>query len=160
MTELQNFTDADMSFYAESDSSCNPSFYLHEGDEIYDEIEDNYTDKEILKWAKEIGYLAEEMGYINEDGSVDIESLREARLDEDRIHFEEYPPSNATPSGRAFLWFNDLNFSFPPEIDIEIVDGPNPGNVWQGVIVKDYESLVRVQSFLLSKGIKVNFDVA
>lgn len=49
-------------FYAEKASSSSPRSYLLEGDEIYDEIEDNYTDEEIREWAGESGRLDEEKG--------------------------------------------------------------------------------------------------
>lgn len=160
--KLLEYADADVSFYAIKYDTAEEEYTLEEGDEfIYDEPEE-LEDNEILKWAIENGYFeidALDSGYILEDGSIDFKSLRQSKLEEDMRWQEEYPSTTASPSGRAFHYFQNTGFTYPEEIKIAIVDGIHPGNDWQGVIVKGYDSLIRLQAFLFSKNIKVNFKI-
>ena len=157
--KLLEYADADVSFYAIKYDTAEEEYTLEEGDEfIYDEPEE-LDDDEILEWAEDYGYLDQDAGYVLEDGSIDFKSLRESKLEEDLRWQEEYPSTTASPSGRAFHYFQNTGFTYPEEIKIAIVDGIHPGNDWQGVIVKGYDSLINLQAFLFSKNIKVNFEI-
>jgi len=156
--KLMEYEDAEESFYAVTYDSSE-EFTLEEGDEfIYDEP-DELDDEEITEWAKEYGYLDEDAGFVLEDGSIDFDSLRDCKIDHDKSWQEEYPPTSASPAGRAFIYFENLGVNYPKDIKISFVDGIHPGSDWQGVIVKGYDSLVSLQSFLLTKGFKVNFEI-
>ena len=157
--KLIEFADAEITFNANKYDSSEEEYTLEEGDEfIYDELEE-LDDDEILEWAKDYGYLDQDAGYVLEDGSIDFKSLRESKIEMDLRWQEEYPSTTASPSGRAFYYFKNTGFTYPEDIKISIIDGIHPGNDWQGVIVKGYESLINLQSFLFSKNIKVNFDI-
>jgi hypothetical protein len=156
---LIEYEDAEISFYAIKYDSSEEEYTLEEGDEFeYDEPEE-LDDDEIKEWAKEYGYLDEDEGYILEDGSIDFESLRECKIKVDQSWQEEYPSTTASPAGRAFNYFENKGFEYPDDIKISIIDGIHPGNDWQGVIVKLYDSLIRLQSFLIKSNIKVNFEI-
>jgi hypothetical protein len=117
---------------------------------------DSMSDLEILSWAKSYEYLDDpEDGYFLEDGSPDILALRERRKSDE----EESPDAECYPSGRAFLFFENLEFDFPDSIGIKIIEGPHPGNDWQGVIVNGEKSLESLQKFLKSKEVQVNFQI-
>jgi len=157
--KLIEYPDAEMSFFAVQYDSSKEEYTLEEGDEfIYDEPEE-LDDDEITEWAKEYGYLNEEEGYILEDGSIDFDSLRSTKIDQDQRWQEEYPPTNASPAGRAFSYFENTGFTYPEDVKISFIDGIHPGNDWQGVIVKGYDSLVRLQAFLMKNNCKVNFEI-
>lgn len=158
--ELNSYKEADNTFYVRKNGS-DDSFTL-EVDidfEPYERYEGEWNDEEMKEWAEDQVYLLEEFGYIKEDGSIDYEGLRETRWDEEEAIYNQSPPSYATPSGRAFLWFEDLEIAFPEDIELRIIDGYCPGNDWQGVVVEGYDSLVRLQEFLCQHGQKVNFDM-
>ena len=153
------FEDAEISFYATKYDSSEEEYTLELGDEfIYDEPEE-LDDDEIEEWAKDYGYLDEDAGYILEDGSIDFDSLRSSKIEHDKSWQDEYPSTTASPVGRAFYYFEKAGFTYPEDIKISIIDGIHPGNDWQGVIVKGYESLIRLQSFLFKQNIKVNFEI-
>jgi hypothetical protein len=160
--KLLEYADADVSFYAIKYDTAEEEYTLEKGVEfIYDEPEE-LDDDEILEWAIANGYFeidALDSGYVLEDGSIDFKSLRESKMEEDLRWQEEYPSTTASPCGRAFYYFQNTGFTYPEEIKIAIIDGIHPGNDWQGVIVKGYDSLIRLQSFLLSKNIRVNFEI-
>ena len=157
--KLIDYEDAEISFYAINYYSSEEEYSLEEGDEfIYDEPEELDND-EIKEWAKEYGYLDKDAGYILEDGSIDFDSLRSRKIELDQIWQDEYPSTTASPAGRAFHYFENKGFKYPDDIKISIIDGIHPGNDWQGVIVKGYDSLIRLQSFLIKSNIKVNFEM-
>jgi hypothetical protein len=159
MEELKKFENEDVAFYAIKNSTDENEFFIEQGEDfIYDEPE-QISDEELKEWAEENEYLDDNSGFFLEDGSIDYKALGEFKREEDISSYEEYPTSYATPSGRAFLWFNNLEIEIPKEIDIEIIDGPSPGNDWQGVIVNGYESLLGLQTFLFENNIKVNFTL-
>jgi hypothetical protein len=160
--KLIEYADADLSFYAIKYDTAEEEYTLEEGDEfIYDEPEE-LDDDEILEWAKQNGYFdIDDNGfeYVLEDGSIDFKSLRESKMEEDLRWQEEYPSTTASPSGRALHYFQNTGFTYSDDTKISIIDGIHPGNDWQGVIVKGYDSLISLQSFLFSKNIKVNFEI-
>jgi hypothetical protein len=67
------------------------------------------------------------------------------------------PSLYATPSGRAYSWFEDLEVILPDGVDL--VDGAHPGNDWRGVVVKDVQTLIVLQRFLETNGYQVNFTI-
>ena len=159
MDELIKFENEDIVFYAIKNSTDENEFFIEQGEDfIYDEQE-QISDDELEEWAVENEYLDGNYGFVLEDGTIDYKALGEFKRKKDIAIYEEYPPSYATPSGRAFLWFDELEIKIPKKIDIEIIDGPSPGNDWQGVIVNGYDSLIGLQTFLFDNGIKVNFIV-
>jgi hypothetical protein len=83
--------------------------------------------------------------------------LREMKYDHDVEIYSENPPSHATPSGRAYSWFERLQIELPQAV--QLVDGPYPGSNWMGVVVKNVESLIILQEFLENNGFQVNFDL-
>ncbi len=158
--ELNSYKEADNTFYVRKNGS-DDSFIL-EVDidfEPYERYEGEWDDEDMKEWAKDNEYLSEDAGYLKDDGSIDYESLRETRWDEEEAIYNQSPPSYATPSGRAFLWFEDLEFSIPEDIELNLIDGYSPGNDWQAVMVKGVDSLIRLQDFLVDNGLKVNFDM-
>jgi hypothetical protein len=126
---------------------------IEEGTDCFVDVEES-SDEEVIEWAEENGYL-EDPDYLLPDGSPDIERLKESKFDADVQIFNEYPPAYATPSGRAYSWFEKLAIKFPK--GIELIDGPYPGNDWQGVVVLNHETLILLQKFLEDNGSKVNF---
>jgi hypothetical protein len=159
MEELKKFENEDVVFYAIKNCTDENEFFIEQGEDfIYDEPE-QISDEELEEWAEENEYLDDNSGFVLEDGTIDYKALGEFKREEDISLYEEYPPSYATPSGRAFLWFDNLEIEIPKEIKIEIIDGPSPGNDWQGVIVNGYESLLGLQTFLFENNIKINFKL-
>ena len=128
-------------------------FSIEEGTEYYVDVEES-SDEEVIDWAEENGYL-EDPNYLLPDGNPDIEILKESKFDADVQFFNEYPPAYATPSGRAYSWFEQLGIKFPK--GIELIDGPYPGNDWLGVVVTNHEALTLLQQSLEENGYKVNF---
>jgi hypothetical protein len=145
------FEDPDQNINA-VDYSNIEEYSLEIGDDIIYESDD-MTDEEIIEWAEDNSYLEEEEGYIDEEGNPYVESLRRLK----RSNEDDYPPTYATPSGRAFLFFQE--FDFPEEIDINFIDGYHPGNDWQGVIVKGLKNLINLQNHLHENGSRVNFII-
>ena len=151
------FKDPDESFFAVEYGSTGHEYILEEGDEFIAEEQEELDDDQIAEWANDLGYLYEDNEYILEDGTLDYDSLRGKREYDYELELEEGGGSYSSPSNRAFLWFDSKRYKYPSELKIEIVNGAHPGNDWQGVIVKDYNSLVQLQSFLLAKRCKVRF---
>ena len=145
------FEDPDQNINA-FDYCKNEEYNLEIGDDIIYESDD-MTDEEIIEWAEDNCYLEAEEGYIEEDGNPYVELLRRLK----RSNEDDYPPTYATPSGRAFIFFEKIDF--PEEIDINIIDGYHPGNDWQGVIVKGLQNLIDLQKHLYENGSKVNFII-
>jgi hypothetical protein len=151
MIELKTYKDPNMEFNVVG--CLSDKLYIEEGDDLIVDL-DEYSDNEILEWAEENEMIED---YTNEDGSVNIEQLRDSKQDEDIEHYNENPPSYATPNGRAYNWFEDLGLIMPD--GIAVVDGPHPGSDWQGVVVNNLSSLVVLQDFLEIAGYKVNFHL-
>ncbi|MFN5422502.1 MAG: hypothetical protein ACK5AO_04480 [bacterium] len=149
MENLQTFENPDETFnVVPYDSGI---FNLEMGD-VYFYASEDMSDEEIIEWGEDQGYLDnEEDGYMDEDGNPMVDSLRDLK----RSHEEDYLPTHATPSGRAFLYFEEIDL--PESIKVQVVDGLYPGNDWQGVIIESKDQLVLLQEYLLEKGIKVNF---
>ena len=151
--ELETFDSPNEVFYTYRYEYDPEKYYLEIGTEfIY--TTDSMSDEEIQYWAEKNEYLDDpENGYLLEDGKLDFNGLRERRKE----HEDEYPDTDSYPSGRAFLYFENLDFELPKNIDISIVEGPHPGNDWHGVIVNGDESLKKLQMFLRTQDIKANF---
>jgi len=151
--ELETFDSPDEVFYTFRYEYDPEKFYLEIGTEfIY--TTDSLPDEEIEYWAKKNEYLDDpEDGYILEDGTPDFNSLRERRKE----YEDEYPDTDSYPSGRAFLYFENLDFELPKNIDVRLVEGPHPGNDWHGVVVNGEETLRQLQNYLKTQEIEVNF---
>jgi hypothetical protein len=123
-------------------------------DFIYLETEDS-SDEEVVAWALEYGFSDEELA----DPENNLDNLRalKARSEEEYHHLD--PPSYATPHGRAFDYFHNLDFFIPEHLGINIIEGLHPGNDWLGVTAENFESLISLQTVLLDNGIKANFDI-
>ena len=153
MDELKLFKKADMHFNAVEYLS--EQLNIEEGDDYIMDVEAS-TDEEVLEWAQDCGYL-DDTDYLLESGKPDLEQLRELKYDSDVEFYNENPPLYATPSGRAYSWFEDLEIILPDGVDL--VDGAHPGNDWRGVVVKDEQTLIVLQRFLETNGYQVNFTV-
>jgi len=155
--KLTSYQSPNESFYAKQDEFNDNEYLIEDGEElIYDEINE-IDDDELLEWAAGDELLSEEEGHLLDDGKVNYDSLREAWISYKKREQEENPSSYFYPSGRAFIWFDGQNFNFPKDIKIEYLDGLHPGDDSQHVYVYSYESLVKLQTFLYEKGLKVNF---
>jgi hypothetical protein len=148
-TTLKRFAEADYTFRVISEKKSE-RYDLEIGDEVYYPEPEELSDEELKTWALESGYSEEE--------ASDLEFMRECKMEEENAHFEDCPPSYATPNGRAFLAFEEMGFDFPEDIEISVIDGPSPGSDWQGVIVEGKHSLVRLQEFLEEQDIKINYE--
>ena len=153
MEKLKVFQKPDINFNAVEYLS--DQLNIEEGEEYIMDVEES-TDEEVLEWAQDNGYL-DDSDYLLDNGKLDLEQLRELKYDLDVESYNENPPLYATPSGRAYGWFEDLEFSLPDGIDL--VDGPYPGSDWRGVVVKDLKTLIELQMFLETNGFKVNFTI-
>ena len=151
--EFETFDNPNEVFFTYQYEYDPEKYYLEIGTEfIY--ATDSMTDKEILYWANKNEYLDDpENGYLLEDGTPDFNSLKERRKE----YEDEYPDTDSYPSGRAFLYFENLDFELPKNIDIRLVEGPHPGNDWHGVVVTGEESLKQLQMYLKTQDIEVNF---
>jgi hypothetical protein len=125
--------------------------YLDEGIDFVVLLDENSED-EILEWAENNELIDE---YKDDNGSLDLDSLKELKEEADLEGYNENPPTFATPNGRAFDWFNDLGIILPD--GVHLIDGPHPGSDWQGVSVKNESCLLTLQQFLFTEGYKVNF---
>jgi hypothetical protein len=152
MNILENYLNSDMEFIA-SYNDITGHYLIELGEDFIYLEEDELNDNEILAWGRDNGYL-EDLG---DDENKNIDELRSLKSSIDLAQFKESPPSYATPSGRAFDYFSNLEIEIPPEIKIFIVDGLHPGNDWQGVIIKNMESIVMIQKLLYLNGERVNF---
>ncbi|MBM3455234.1 MAG: hypothetical protein FJX80_08810 [Bacteroidetes bacterium] len=154
---LIDFDNPDATFNLTVEGLSEEEFTLEDGkDFIYAEPEE-LNDNELIEWANENELLEVGSEYLLEDGSIDLDSLRELNKDDQLIRLREYPDTFSSPSGRAFIFFEDLGFDFPDDIDISVIDGYSPSNDWQGVVVNGISSVVKLQLFLLENSIKVNF---
>ncbi len=153
--ELKIFKEPDESFYAIKLDPSKEEYNLEEGDQIIFgyEITDE-TEKSHWAWANSHPAKGEEQQNIAVAENFDSFS---------KIfrNFENltYLPAWTYPSGRAFLAFNSIRSELPPNVDLSIIAGLHPANNWHGVIVKGFDSLVKLQSFLEENDMKVNFDV-
>jgi hypothetical protein len=148
-TTLKRFSEADYTFRVISEKKSE-RYDLEIGDEVYYPEPEELSDEELKTWAIESDYSEEE--------ASDIELLRKSKMEQENAHFENNPPSYATPNGRAFLAFEQMGLDFPDDIEISVINGPSPGSDWQGVIVEGKNSLVRLQEFLEEQDIKINYE--
>lgn len=151
--EIKQFEKADYEFMAYTYKEL---ISLELGTESYYETDD-MSDDEIEVWATEYGLLDDEEDdeayYHNEDGSLDIDSLRAARREDE----DENPSVETTPAGRAFQFFEEQCIDCPDDIEIDLIDSDHPGDNSYGVTVHGIDSIIKLQTFLFKKGVKVNF---
>lgn len=152
MDKLKVYEDSGIEFNV---SNSNDELNIEMGDDFIILDDDDCSDDDVLEWAEENEYLDDDT-FLLEDGSPDIDALRELKQEDDTNTYLENPPIYATPSGRAYQWFENLEFGIPNGIDM--IDGYHPGNNSYGVAVKNIEVLVQIQQFLEENGMKVNFN--
>jgi len=63
----------------------------------------------------------------------------------------------SSPEGRAYQFFEENCIDCPDDIEFDLIDSYFPGDNSYGVVVNGMESLIKLQDFLLAKGLKVNF---
>jgi hypothetical protein len=153
MIELRIFENPEMQFNVVEYQSEELS--IEEGDDYILDVEES-DDDEVLDWAEDNGYL-EDSDYLLDNGEPDLDQLRELKYDSDVESYNDYPPPYATPSGRAFSWFEDLKFPLPE--GVKLVDGEHPGSDWRGVVVRNEEVLRALQNILADHGLHVNFNL-
>lgn len=151
MNKLKVYELADIEFNIIS--HLNGELELELGDDNI-ELLDDCSDDDILEWAEENEYLDDDT-FTLEDGSTDINALRNLKQEEESGNYWENPPTYATPSGRAYQWFEDLNITLPQ--GIYTIDGDHPGNNSYGVTADSIDNLVKLQQILEDNSIKVNF---
>lgn len=153
--DLKHFDGDVCEMYAYITDPDSQEIRLEKGDFIYYESDD-MSDDEIVYWATDQGSLIDgEEDFRSEDGSVDMEALRKYKRELEEI----YASSNSYPSGRAFNFFESSGFDYPDDIEMKFVDGPFPGNDWQGIYVYGLKSLKKLQTFLQENGEEVNFTL-
>lgn len=153
MIEFQHFENPDVEFNVVGYQSDELS--IEEGFDYVLDVEE-CDDDEVMEWAEDNGYL-EDSNYKLKNGLPDLEMLRELKYDSDVESYNENPPPYATPSGRAYCWFEDLDFSLPK--GIRLVDGENPASDWIGVVIRNEAVLVALQTILAENGLRVNFNL-
>lgn len=149
--ELIIFNDPDMEFNV-TDSLSN-ELYLENGIDFIVMLDES-SDNEIIEWAENNVYIDD---YLNDDGSLDLDALRDIKEEADLLEYNENPPAYATPSGRAFEWFENLGLILPK--DVKLIDGEHPGSNYRGVCIKNINYLFSLQKFLFVKGYRVNFTI-
>jgi len=153
MDTLIRYDKPDMEVIAYLSDPDGKEISLEIGTEVYYETDD-MSDDEIIDWANDNGYLDdEEEDYMNEDGTPDIKYLRAVRREEE----EESPSRESTPAGRAYSYFEEKCLDCPDDIKIDLIDSSCPGDNDYYVTVYGIDSLRRLQEFLFSKGLRVNF---
>ena len=151
LNKLINYEDSDAEFNVVD--SLSEELYLEEGTDFIVDLDENSED-EIIEWAENMELIED---YRNEDGSLDINSLKLYKEEVDLENYNENPPTFATPSGRAYEWFENLGIVLPN--GVYLIDGPHPGSDWIGVSVKNLNHLFILQKFLFNEGYKVNFHL-
>lgn len=151
LKKLINYKNPDIEFLVID--SLSDELYLEEGTDFVVIHDENSVD-DIIKWAENQGFIDE---YINEDSSLDFESLKSMKEEADLVEYNENPPIRATPSGRAFDWFQKLKILLPN--GVSLVEGSHPGSDWRGVTITNINQLQPLQKFLFKKGFKVNFHL-
>lgn len=153
--KLKIFNDPDESFYAIKLDPAKDEYNLEEGDQFIYGYE--IVDKaDFIHWIWSKGVLINTEAQPEEGAPVDYTMLGETFAKFEKL---TYMPAWTYPSGRAFLAFESIKSDIPKQIDISIIAGLNESNNWHGVIIKGYDSLVNLQSFLEGHEMKVNFDV-
>ncbi|MBP7507448.1 MAG: hypothetical protein KA807_06495 [Prolixibacteraceae bacterium] len=152
--KLKLFEKADYEFIAEV---LDEEISLKLGTDFFSEA-DMMTDEELVEWATDYGLFEDDddngdSSYRNEDGSPNIESIREYKTE----HEADSPMIWSSPEGRAFQFFEENCLDCPDYIEIDLIDSYFPGDNSYGVVVNGMESLKKLQDFLLEKGMKVNF---
>jgi hypothetical protein len=152
-SSLKVYQDYDYVIYAKGHESG--EYVLEIGEDIIFEG-DRLSDDEIVEKAKEEGYLDTDLyDYVDEDGTVDIESLRDTFRNQEA----ECPKLESTPSGRARILFEPLLHSMPSDIGIRLEKSHTMGNDWAGIVVEGVESLINIQLLMKEKGIRINFEL-
>lgn len=151
LNKLITYEDSDAEFNVMD--SLSEELYLEEGTDFIVVLDENSED-EIIEWAE---YMEITEDYRNDDGSVDLDSLKTLKEEADLVDYNENPPSFATPSGRAFEWFENLRIALPN--GVYLIDGPHPGSDWRGVSIENISHLLPLQKFLFNEGYKVNFHL-
>jgi hypothetical protein len=146
------YEDPDIEFHVIVDQ-LSDVLYLEEGTDFIVLLDENSED-DILEWA-ENNELIEE--YRNDNGSLDLDALKDLKEEADLVDYNENPPSFATPNGRAYKWFENLGVRLPNGVNL--IDGPYPGSDWQGVEIRHKSCLFTLQQFLFTEGYKVNFSI-
>jgi hypothetical protein len=153
--KLKFFNDPDESFYAKKLDPAKEEYNLEEGDQFifgYEIVDKN----EFNHWIWSQGNLINTNEPPDKVASIDYKKLSKAFAKFEKL---TYMPAWTYPSGRAFLAFESVKSEIPKDIDISIIAGLNESNNWNGVIIKGYDSLVNLQSFLEENDMKVNFEV-
>ncbi len=153
--ELKIFNEPDESFYAIKLDPSKEEYNLEEGDQVIFgyEITDE-AEKKHWAWAN--------TNPANQEAEQEIAIAENFdSLNKTFRNFENltYLPAWTYPSGRAFLAFNSIRSELPPDVDLSIIAGLHSENNWHGVIVKGFDSLVKLQYFLEENDMKVNFEV-
>lgn len=155
MDTLINYDKSDIEVIAYLSDPNGEEISLEIGTDIYYETDD-MSDDEIIDWATDNGYLGEEEeDYLKEDGTPDVAYLRSVRKGEE----EEDLSLESTSSGRAYSFFEENCQECPADIEIELIDSFHPGDNNYGVFVYGISSLLKLQEYLFTKGIKVNFSI-
>jgi hypothetical protein len=149
--KLINYENPDIEFIVTD--SLSDELYLEEGTDFIVILDENSED-EIMEWAENQELIDD---YRNDDGSLDLESLKTLKEEADLVEYNENPPHFATPSGRAFEWFENLKIILPN--GVHLVEGPHPGSDWCGVSITNIDHLLPLQKFLFTEGYKVNFHL-
>ncbi len=151
LKKLINYKNPDIEFNVID--SLSDELYLEEGTEFIVILDENSED-DIIEWADNQEFIDD---YRNADGSLDLESLKTMKEEADLVEYNENPPNRATPSGRAFEWFEKLKIILPN--GVYLVEGSHPGSDWRGVTLTNINQLQPLQKFLFKKGFKVNFHL-
>lgn len=154
---LINFDDSDATFNLIVHDLSEDEFTLEEGEYVLFDEPEELNDTEIIEWANKNELLGARSDYFLEDGRINFDSLRKLHKNDYLERLSQYPATFTSPSSRAFMFFEDLGFDFPHDIDISVIDGDSPSHDWQGVVVNGISSVVKLQLFLLENNIKVNF---
>ncbi len=153
--KLKFFSDPDESFYAIKLDPVKEEYYLEEGTQL--QLNNKISEKEEFnQWSWAQGHLLPTGGKPQTEIAIVYHRLSEIFSNVETLNFL---PVIAYPSGRAFLAFESIKSEIPTEINLIIIAGLNPENNWHGVVIKDYVSLVRLQSFLEENDMKVNFEM-
>lgn len=152
--KLKLFEKADYEFIAEV---LDEEISLKLGTDFFSEA-DMMTDEELVEWATDYGLFEDDDDngdsfYRNEDGSPNIESIREYKAEQEA----DSPMIWSSPEGRAYQFFEENCIDCPDDIEMDLIDSYFPGDNSYGVVVNGMESLIKLQDFLLAKGLKVNF---
>lgn len=117
------------------------------------------SDEEIRQAAEKQGYLeTTDLGYIDEQGVVDIERCRETLI-EDEYSANITHATHTYPCGRAFNYFEESDLKIPDEIGLSLFEWGHLSPLYLAA-VPDPDSVVKLQKFLNSNGVRANFTFA